>query len=43
MLHAIGPARGRLLGYDQALNLSRTCCVTFASVAFESEPASDDA
>ncbi len=38
MLHAIGPARGRLLAYDQAVNPSRTCCVTFASVAFEADP-----
>ena len=37
MLHAIGPAKGRLLSYDQAVNPSRTCCVTFASVAYESE------
>jgi MEMO1 family protein len=43
MLEAIGPARGRLLSYDQAVNPSRTCCVTFASVAFEAEPASQDA
>ena len=39
MLEAIGPARGRLLSYDQAVNPTRTCCVTFASVAFEAEPA----
>ncbi len=43
MLHAIGPARGRLLSYDQAVNPSRSCCVTFASVAYESEPAPVDA
>lgn len=36
MLHAIGPARGDVLKYGQALNPERTCCVTFASVAFES-------
>jgi AmmeMemoRadiSam system protein B len=36
MLHAIGPARGKILRYDQAVNPSRTCCVTFASVAYES-------
>ena len=36
MLHAIGPAQGRLLRYDQAVNPSRTCCVSFASVAFDS-------
>jgi AmmeMemoRadiSam system protein B len=42
LLEAIGPARGRLLSYDQAVNPSRTCCVTFASVAFEAEPAITD-
>lgn len=35
MLHAMGPARGRLLKYDQALDPGRTCCVTFASVAYD--------
>lgn len=35
MLHAMGPAPGRLLSYDQAVNSSRTCCVSFASVAFD--------
>jgi AmmeMemoRadiSam system protein B len=35
MLHAMGPARGRLLRYDQAVNPERTCCVSFASLAFE--------
>jgi AmmeMemoRadiSam system protein B len=34
MLHAIGPVHGRLLHYDQAVNASRSCCVTFASVAY---------
>ena len=39
-LHAIGPARGRLLRYEQALDDRRTCCVSFASMAFHaSEPA----
>ena len=39
-LHAIGPAQGRLLRYDQAIDARRTCCVTFASMAFQaSEPA----
>ena len=39
-LHAIGPSRGRLLKYEQALDDRRTCCVTFASMAFHaSEPA----
>ncbi len=49
MLHAIGPARGRLLKYDQALDHRRTCCVSFASMVFHapenssrSEPASTD-
>ena len=38
-LHAIGPARGRLLRYNQALDDRRTCCVSFASMAFQaSEP-----
>jgi MEMO1 family protein len=35
-LHAIGPARGRLLRYNQALDDRRTCCVSFASMAFQS-------
>lgn len=35
MLHAMGPARGRLLRYDQAVNPERTCCVSFASLAFD--------
>jgi AmmeMemoRadiSam system protein B len=43
LLEAIGPARGRLLSYDQAVNPTRTCCVTFASVAFEAEPAATHA
>ena len=30
-----GPARGRLLQYDQAVDDRRTCCVSFASLAFE--------
>ena len=33
-LHAIGPAQGRLLRYHQALDEGRTCCVSFASMAF---------
>jgi AmmeMemoRadiSam system protein B len=36
MLHAIGPAQGRLLRYDQALDDRRTCCVSFASMVFHS-------
>jgi AmmeMemoRadiSam system protein B len=34
MLHAIGPATGLLLRYDQALDDRRTCCVSFASMVF---------
>ena len=34
MLHAMGPAPGRVLKYGQAVNPHRTCCVTFASLAF---------
>ena len=37
-LHAIGPARGRLLKYEQALDDRRTCCVSFASMAFHAWP-----
>jgi AmmeMemoRadiSam system protein B len=36
MLHAMGPARGTILRYDQAVNSDRTCCVSFASLAFRS-------
>ncbi len=39
MLHAMGPTQGRILRYDQAVNPARTCCVTFASLAFD---ATDD-
>jgi AmmeMemoRadiSam system protein B len=38
MLHAIGPAQGQLLKYDQALDDRRTCCVSFASMVFHSLP-----
>ena len=41
MLHAMGPATGRLLRYDQAVNPERTCCVSFAGVSYES-PTNDD-
>lgn len=34
MLHAMGPTRGSVLRYDQAVNPERTCCVSFASLAF---------
>ncbi len=40
MLHAIGPAQGRLLKYAQALDDRRTCCVSFASMAFHAVPSS---
>jgi AmmeMemoRadiSam system protein B len=36
MLHTIGPARGRLIDYAQAVDERGNCCVTFASMAFES-------
>jgi AmmeMemoRadiSam system protein B len=36
MMHAIGPAKGRLLKYDQAVDARGNCCVTFASVAYDS-------
>jgi AmmeMemoRadiSam system protein B len=42
MLHAMGPARGRLLKYDQAVNHDRTCCVSFASLAFEAAAPDSD-
>ena len=38
MLHAMGPARGRLLKYNQAVDDRRTCCVSFASLTFEVDP-----
>lgn len=37
MLHAMGPARGRLLKYSQAVDERRTCCVSFASLVFDDE------
>jgi AmmeMemoRadiSam system protein B len=39
MLHALGPTRGRLLRYDQAVNPERTCGVTFASLALDQSDA----
>ncbi len=42
LLHAIGPSRGELLRYDQAVDDAGRCCVSFASMAFhelESAPA----
>jgi MEMO1 family protein len=41
MLHALAPARGRLLRYDQAVDARRTCCVTFASLAFDAPDTSE--
>jgi AmmeMemoRadiSam system protein B len=38
LLQAIGPARGRVLRYDQAVDPTRTCCVSFASMAFDADP-----
>ena len=35
MLQTIGPARGRVLKYGQAVDNRRTCCVTFASLGFD--------
>jgi len=37
LLHTIRPARGRILNYDQAIDGARSCCVSFASVAFHAE------
>jgi MEMO1 family protein len=34
MLEVLGPTRGELLRYDQAIEPDRTACVTFASAAF---------
>jgi MEMO1 family protein len=42
MLHAMGPSRGRLLKYDQAVDDRGTCCVSFASLAFEFEASPHD-
>ena len=42
MLHAMGPATGKLLQYDQAVNPERTCCVTFAGVSYETHPTTHD-
>jgi AmmeMemoRadiSam system protein B len=36
LLRAMGPAEGRLLKYHQAIDDRRTCCVSFASMAFHS-------
>ena len=42
MLHAMGPAQGRLLNYKQAIDDRRTCCVSFASMAFHASPTSSN-
>ena len=42
MLHAIGPVQGRLLNYKQAIDDRRTCCVSFASMAFHAARCSFD-
>ena len=42
MLHAMGNTRGTLMRYDQAVNPERTCCVSFGSVLYESEPTTAD-
>jgi AmmeMemoRadiSam system protein B len=34
MLHVLGPSRGELLKYHQAVDDRGTCCVSFASMAF---------
>jgi len=34
MLHVLGPSRGELLKYHQAVDDRRTCCVSFASMVF---------
>jgi len=36
MLRALGPCRGELLKYDQAVDERGSCCVSFASMAFHS-------
>jgi hypothetical protein len=37
MLEVMQPKRGELLRYDQAVELDRTSCVTFAAAAFYDE------
>ena len=34
MLHVLGPSRGELLKYNQAVDDRKTCCVSFASMVF---------
>ncbi|APW60373.1 AmmeMemoRadiSam system protein B [Paludisphaera borealis] len=36
MLHVLGPSRGELLKYNQAVDDRKTCCVSFASMVFHS-------
>lgn len=38
MLHALGPAQGRLLRYDQAVDEHQRSCVSFASMVFHETP-----
>ena len=35
LLKTLGPVKGRLLRYDQAVNPERTCCVSFAGMALD--------
>ena len=35
MLQVMGPTKGRLLRYDQAVDAKRSCCVTIAGVAYD--------
>jgi AmmeMemoRadiSam system protein B len=39
MLHVMGPAEGRILNYQQAVDEGRTCCVSFASIAYQTTEA----
>ncbi len=39
LLQTLGGGKGRLLKYDQAIDARRTCCVSFASLAFDAGPA----
>jgi len=41
MLRAVGPCRGELLKYDQAIDERRSCCVSFASMVFHSTAGTD--
>ncbi|WZO99675.1 AmmeMemoRadiSam system protein B [Isosphaeraceae bacterium EP7] len=39
MLQAMGPAEGLVLNYQQAVDEGRTCCVSFASVSYQTTEA----